>query len=237
MPLGSNCHFLFNAAFSLCKRWSFVVGTNCKTLDSVNRMESFLLVGAYSFVDALGKMLISCSCLHKGSTDVFWKRDSVAEVDNASVVPVYDDSSPLSNSSKIRMNLSQQISTISIIHKSTHSRSTSTISTHSTFHIDECNRSSGHLDIPSRLSLEMNTFCSDKSEEFVEVKIASLPYYSNPRRQQQEKDGQTKRHSFLGRTKRKHRVRKLLAEDVAHRQSRSGRTCDREKHEENRCVA
>mmetsp|Transcript_14971 Transcript_14971/g.34718 ORF Transcript_14971/g.34718 Transcript_14971/m.34718 type:complete len:198 (-) Transcript_14971:729-1322(-) len=196
-------------------------------------MESILLVGAFSVVDALGKMLISYSCFRKCSTDLLWKKGAAGEADNASIVPLCDESSP-SNSSKIQWNVSSQISTITIVHKSSLSRSVSTDSTHSTFNTDEDsthstfnihegNLVSGNLDVPSRLSLEMNTIFSGKGEEFVEVKLATSQYYPNSTQLQQGKNGKSKRHRLLGHTKRKQRVRKLVAEDIAYRQRRSGR--------------
>lgn len=42
-------------------------------------------------------------------------------------------------------------------------------------------------------------------------------------------DRQTQRHRFLGHTQRKRRVRKLLAEDIAHRQRRSEAGLDQER--------
>ena len=192
-------------------------------------------------------MLASCTCFHKSTTEGFWGRGPIAETENASVVPVCDDSSPSSRSTQIRRNVrfsKTSTKTISMLHKSTSSDSVTTTSTSSSISIDDNRVASDHLDISSSLPTKTKIFASSSSEKSVEVKITTSSYNPNRSRegitpspqqqlqqQQQLKDRQTQRHRFLGHTKRKLRVRKLLAEDIAHRQRRLETKFDGERHE------
>ena len=210
-------------------------------------MESILLIGGCSVVDVLGNMLASCTCFDKNTTEGFWGKGPIAETDNASVVPVCDDSSPSSDSSQMRRNVRfSQTSTnnISIFYKSTSPDSVTTTSTSSTISINGNRVASDHLDISRSLPTKMKTFGSSSSEEFAEIEITTSSYNPNRSRreiipspqqklqqQQQLKDRQAQRHRSLGHTKRKLRVRKLLAEDIAHRQRRLETKLDRERHE------
>jgi len=195
-------------------------------------MESILLFGVCSAVDALGNMLFRCTCFPKDSTESSRGRELVGEIDNASVVQVRNYSSPSSDTSQIRRNVHfSHKSAVSIIHKSPSCNSPTTTSTCSTFSIYG---NSAASDLKISDSLPIPTLRSSSSREFVEVELAtssnnpalSLQGSRSPLPQQQlqldhqQQDRHAQRYQFLGHTRRKRKVRKLLVEDIVHRQGR-----------------
>lgn len=201
-------------------------------------MESILLIGACSAVDALGKMLTSFKYINKCTTWGSLGRVATEEMENSSVIPVCEDSSP-----SVRRSVHfPKVSTISVLHKSSSSYSTSTTSTSSTFSKDGNEGDSNHISNSSPVRRK-TSHTSITIENFVEVEVAPMSYYQTPPigisspplqqlRQDYKTNDQTKlRHRFLGHTKRQRRVRRLLAEDVAHRQKRSETILDQKRHE------
>ena len=187
-------------------------------------MESILFIGVCSAVDTLGKILLSCTCSDKSATPGFWGGAAAIEIDNASVVPVCEKlSSPSHDSSKVHRNVQfSKMPTTGIMQKSLSLRSAATTSTCSTFSMNDNESSSEYLDIPYLLPVKIKTCCSSSREEFVEVKIAREGSQTLQRQQRrcqraQLEDRQTRRHQFLGHTKRKRRVRQLLTEDIINR--------------------
>ena len=200
-------------------------------------MESIVLIGAYSAADVLAKMMTSCACFQSGSSGYFWGEKASVEMDNSSVVPVCDDSSLSLDSSPIQRNVHfSQISNINALHNVTISNSTSTESTRSSFSIDDYEIARYHYYI---FTSSLTKTSSD--EEFIEVKLGTCSNHAKPslrrmnylkqrqsRQRQQSNNRQAQRHRFLGHTKRKQRVQKLLAEDVAHRQRKSEKKIDQD---------
>lgn len=202
-------------------------------------MESILLLGACSAVDALGKILTSsCTCLSRGAPGSFWGGRAGVELDDTSVVPVCDDSSPSSDGSLIQRNVHfSQVSTISILHKSESSHSAATTSTRSTFSAYDYEVENEYIYSNNAMPTNIKTFHSPSREAFETVmagpssnRATPLPEGLKPSRQQQRKskDRHEQRHRCLGHTKRKQRVRKLLAEEVANRKRKSERSFDRD---------
>ncbi len=199
-------------------------------------MESILLIGACSAVDTLGKILTSsCTCFGRGAPGSFWGGRAGVELDNTSVVPVCDDSSP-SEGSLIRRNVHfSQVSTISVLHKSESSHSAATTSTRSTFSAYDYEVENDHLYTYNAMPTKIKTFHAPSREEFDPLAPSSSRDTQSPEgfklsRQQhrRSKDRHEQRHRCLGHSKRKQRVRKLLAEEVANRKRKSERKFDRD---------
>ena len=197
------------------------------------------MIGACSAVDALGKILTSsCTCFSRGAPGSFWGERSGVELDNTSVVPVCDDSSPSSDGSLIQRNVHfSQVSTISILHKSESSHSAATTSTRSTFSAYDYEVENDHLYTYNAIPTKIKTVHSPSREEFGAVMVGPCSNRATlspeglkfPRQQQRKsKDRHEQRHRCLGHTKRKQRVRKLLAEEVANRKLKSERNFDRD---------
>ena len=199
-------------------------------------IESILLIGASSAVEALARVMFTTSTSDDiGAIEA--SSEEIAELDKASIVPACDASPLLPNGSQIRRSVRfSQILTSNIIPVSPSSTSTSTTTTASS----DMDEEDGVINLCDS-SHSGTSFLSSSIEKFIEVETAALgapdPIYSPPalpgrlriptQRQQQQ---QPQRHRFLGHTKRRRRVQKLLIEDIAHRQRRWEELLDRERH-------
>jgi len=170
----------------------------------------------------------SCTCLSRGPSGSFW---GGVEIDETSVVPVCNNSSPSTNSNEIERNVHfSQVSTINIVHKSSSSHSSATTSTRSTFSAYDHELENDHLNVSSTMPTKIETLHTISSDEIHTVNMESSSNHGMPsvstfaqQRQQQHqwKNRHAQRHQILGHKKRKQRVRKLLAKDLANRQRRS----------------
>ena len=200
------------------------------------------MVGACSAVDALGRMLFSSTCLSKSAAENSWGTGSVLELDNASVVPVCDDSRVSSDTGKARRNVRfSEISTILSTSPSSASAGTaSTRSSHISFDNDELFYRF-HVSHPLPSS---DVSLSSSIEEFIEIEVAASSCSSTSRlrlnsekyehqdrdQEHQRKQRHPKRNRFLGHSKRKQRVRQILKEDIAHRKRRSEKILDLKRY-------